>query len=119
MYKDVEQYVKTCHECQLNKQQPTSKPAGIGQVLPIPQRPWESIAMDFVGPLTRSNGSEYVFVIVDRFSSSVICYPLPHNFSAITVADVFIQKYYGRYGLPKSIVSDRDSRFTGKFWQSA
>jgi hypothetical protein len=51
MFKDVEKFVSTCKECQLNKQ-PTSKPAGVPHILPVPERPWQSIAMDFVGPLT-------------------------------------------------------------------
>ena len=42
---------------------------------------------------------------------------MPKNFSAVTVADVFIREIYGRYGLHDSIVSDRDVRFTGTFWQ--
>jgi hypothetical protein len=44
MFKDVEKFVSTCKECQLNKQ-PTSKPAGVPHILPVPEWPWQSIAI--------------------------------------------------------------------------
>jgi hypothetical protein len=117
MFKDVERYVKTCPQCQINKH-PTSKPAGVAHVLPIPEHPWESIAIDFCGPLTKSQGFENIMVIMDRFSGFLLLFPLPGHYSAMDVADVFIHTFYARYGFPQSIVSDRDPRFTGKFWQS-
>jgi hypothetical protein len=117
MFKDVDKFVSTCKECQLNKQ-PTSKPAGVPHILPVPERPWQSIAMDFVGPLTESQGFKNILVIMDRFSGFLLCFPLPEKYSAIHAADTFLQTFYGRYGLPETIISDRDSRFTGKFWQT-
>jgi hypothetical protein len=117
MFKDVEKFVSTCKECQLNKQ-PTSKPAGVPHILPVPERPWQSIAMDFVGPLTESQGFKNILVIMDRFSGFLLCFPLPEKYSAIHAADTFLHTFYGRYGLPETIISDRDSRFTGKFWQT-
>jgi hypothetical protein len=92
----------TCKECQLNKQS-TSKPAGITHILPVPERPWQSIAMDFVGP-------KNIFVVMDRFSGFLLCFPLPDKFSTINVADVFFHTFYGRLGLLEMIVSDRDAQ---------
>jgi transposase InsO family protein len=117
MFNDVEKFVSTCKECQLNKQ-PTSKPAGVPHILPVPERPWQSIAMDFVGPLTESQGFKNILVIMDRFSGFLLCFPLPEKYSAIHAADTFLHTFYGRYGLPETIISDRDSRFTGMFWQT-
>ena len=93
-------------------------PAGSAHILPIPERPWDSIGIDFLGPLPKSGGHKNIMVIVDRFSSFLLCFPLPEKFSAVHVSDIFVQNFYGKYGLPKSIVSDRDSRFTGGFWQA-
>jgi transposase InsO family protein len=117
MFKDVERYVQTCPDCQVNKQ-PTTKPAGVAHVLPIPERPWQSVAIDFIGPITASQGYTNIMVIMDRFSGFLLCFPLKNKFSAVDVADTFLFTFYGRYGLPESIVSDRDTRFTGKFWES-
>ena len=116
MYRDVEGFVRTCPECQLNKL-PTNKPAGYAHTIPLPTQPWQSIAIDFIGPITESKGYRYILSMVDRFSGFLLCTPMPNNFSAITVADIFIREIYGRYGLPDSIVSDWDARFMGKFWQ--
>jgi hypothetical protein len=74
--------------------------------------------MDFVGPLTESQGFKNILVIMDRFSGFLLCFPLPEKYSAIHAADTFLHTFYGRYGLPETIISDRDSRFTGKFWQT-
>jgi transposase InsO family protein len=117
MSDDVKKYVQSCPQCQVNKQ-PTTKPAGVAHILPIPDRPWQSIAIDFVGPLTEARGFNHIMVIMDRFSSFLLCYPLRKKFSTIDVADTFMHLFYGRYGLPESIVSDRDTRFTSHFWQS-
>jgi hypothetical protein len=115
MFKDVERYVQTCPDCQVNKQ-PTKKPAGVGHVLPIPERPWQSVAINFIGSITASQGYTNIMVIMDRFSGFLLCFPLKNKFSAVDVADTFPFTFCGRYGLPESIVSDRDTRFTGKFW---
>jgi hypothetical protein len=55
---------------------------------------------------------------MDRFSEFLLCFPLPEKYSAIHAAHTFLHTFYGRYGLPETIISDRDSRFTGKFWQT-
>jgi hypothetical protein len=80
--------------------------------------PWQSIAMDFVGPLTESQGFKNILVIMDQFSGFLLCFPLPEKYSAIHAADTFLHTFYGTYGLPETIISDSDSRFTGKFWQA-
>jgi transposase InsO family protein len=117
MFKDVEKFVSTCKEFQLNKL-PTSKPAGVPHILLVPERPWQSIAMDFVGPLTESQEFKNILVIMDRFSGFLLCFLPPEKYSAIHAADTFLHTFHGRYGLPETIISDRDSWFTGKFWQA-
>jgi hypothetical protein len=82
MYKDVERYVRTYPQYQLNKQ-PIAKPAGVAHVLPIPEKPWESIAIDFAGPITTSQGFKYIMVIVDRFSGFLLCFPLAEIWTSL------------------------------------
>jgi hypothetical protein len=116
MYDDVKGYCQTCDTCQRNKQS-TTKPAGPARTMPIPSRPWESIAIDFMGPFNTSNGFKNIMVIQDRFSSSIIIEPLPDKYAAKDVADVMFKRYYGHYGFPESILSDRDPRFLSAFWK--
>jgi hypothetical protein len=116
MKKDFDQYVQECMLCQRNKNS-TGKPIGDPKIPEIPLRPWESIAIDFLGPFNVSNGYQHIMVVVDRFSSAIILVPLRNKFTARDVANAFLTEIYSTYGLPASILSDRDARFTSKFWQ--
>jgi hypothetical protein len=116
MRKDFDDYVNGCMTCQRNKDA-TGKPIGDPKIMDIPVKPWESIAIDLLGPFNVSNGYQNIMVIMDRFSSAIILAPLKGKYTTRDAANVFLTKVYSTYGLPASIVSDRDPRFTSKFWQ--
>jgi hypothetical protein len=116
MKRDFDEFCRECLECQRTKHL-TTKPPGEPHILDIPLQPWESIAIDFLGPFVSCNGYKNIMVIMDRFSSAIILIPLKEAFSSKDVADAFLIHFYARHGLPKSIVSDRDPRFTSHFWQ--
>jgi hypothetical protein len=116
MKKDFDDYVNNCMPCQ-RKKDATGKPFGEPRIPGIPVKPWESIAIDFLGPFHVSNGYQNVMVIIDRFSSAIILVPLKKNYTTKDVANAFLTEVYSTYGLPASILSDRDPRFTSKFWQ--
>ena len=78
---EVMSFVQKCDTCQRNKQ-PTKKPAGIAQMIQIPERPWQSISMDVAGPFVASMGFKYVLVIVDRCSSFTRIVPLKDRFTS-------------------------------------
>jgi hypothetical protein len=84
--------------------------------MPIPDRLWASIAMDFVGPFPLSNNFDYVWVILDHFTSLVHLVPMTTTVSTSKLATLFIEHIVRLHGLPNSIVSDRDTKFTAKFW---
>ncbi|KAE8694701.1 RNA-directed DNA polymerase-like protein [Hibiscus syriacus] len=83
MAEDVQAYMKTCLVCQQDKIE-AKKPAVLLQPLPIPERPWESISMDFI--------------------------------IAVEAARLFLKHVVKYWGMPKTIINDRDTRFTGRFW---
>jgi hypothetical protein len=114
---DVQTYVRTCPECQLNKPV-QQKPIGLLTPLPIPGRPWESIGIDFVTglPLTKE-GYSVMMTVVDRLSKFLVLIPTIAAFDAITVAELFLTHVVKRFGFPLSIVSDRDPRFISRFWE--
>jgi transposase InsO family protein len=114
--KDFDQYVQECMLCLRNKDS-TGKPIGDPKILDIPLRPWESIAIDFLGPFSVSDGYQNIMVVMDRFSSAIILIPLRSKFTARDVANAFLTDVYSTHGLPSSLLSDRDARFTSKFWQ--
>nr|GEV77433.1 hypothetical protein [Tanacetum cinerariifolium] len=71
MHQDVAQFMKGCVLCSTSK--PTNRKVGLYTPLSVPNRPWESISMDFVGGLPRTRkGNDYFFVVVDRFSKMVV-----------------------------------------------
>jgi hypothetical protein len=113
---DVEQYCKTCPICQTTKSS-TQRVPGLLHSLPIPARPWGSIAMDFVGPFPESGGYDYLWVIICRLTSMVHLVPIRTTTKASELAWLYIKEIVRLHGLAESIVSDRDSKFTSRFWR--
>jgi len=109
--------VRTCDVCQRNKKS-TALPPGEAKVMPIPRKFWDSISMDFYGPLTPSKGFHNILVMLDRLSGEVILVPLPKKYSAKDTADAYLKHVYPKAGLASEILSDRDTRFTSAFWQT-
>jgi hypothetical protein len=117
MNESVSRYVRGCSLCATSK--PSNRKLGLYTPLPVPSRPWESISMDFVGGLPMSRrGHDYLYVVVDRFSKMCILMPCTKQVTAEQTTQLFFQNVWVHFGLPKSIISDRDSRFVGSFWSS-
>ena len=55
--------------------------------------------------------------MVDRLTKFAHFFSISSDYSAAQVAELFFREVFKLHGLPKTIVSDRDSRFTGAFWQ--
>jgi hypothetical protein len=116
LYADVCRYVSSCDSCQRNK--PLSgKPQGLLTPLPVAERPWDHISMDFVMALPKTlSGHDAVLVVVDRFSKMVKFIPTTNTVTAEVSARLCMDNVFKVFGMPKTIVSDRDPRFTGKFF---
>ena len=115
MKKDVKAHVRACETCQRAKME-TLKPAGLLQPLPVPDRVWEDISMDFIEGLPLVRGYSVIFVVVDRLSKYAHFSALAHPFSAKAVAECFVQNIAKLHGMPRTIVSDRDRVFISEFW---
>ena len=92
------------------------QPRGLLEPLPIAEWPWESVTMDFIIGLPKSEGYGYIIVVVDRFSKYATFIAAPKDCTAEETARLFLMNVVKYWGLPNFIISDRDSRFTGKFW---
>ncbi|GJV35445.1 putative reverse transcriptase domain-containing protein [Tanacetum coccineum] len=80
---------------------------------------YEGIAMDFVTKLPRtSSGHDTIWVIVDRLTKSAHFLPMREDYKMDRLARLYLNEIVARHGVPISIISDRDSRFTSRFWQS-
>ncbi|KAE8972582.1 hypothetical protein PF004_g24723 [Phytophthora fragariae] len=118
MAQSVEKYVDSCELCQRNKSV-RGRAAGLLHPLEIPGNRWENISMDFLSPLpTTQAGFDAVFVIVDRLTKRAHFLPTHSTATAATTAQLFCDFYQRLHGLPLSIVSDRDTKFTAALWRS-
>ena len=114
--KDVAKFCLTCGTCQAVKPI-TQRPMGLLHPLPIPSRPWESIGMDFIGPLPPSpEGYNFIWVVIDRMTSMVHLVALKTSATAVEVAEKYLKEIVRLHGVASSVVSDRDPRFTSAFW---
>ena len=73
--------------------------------------------MDFMGPLPVSNGHDYLLVMIDCFTSEVHLIPMTTRVTAKEVAWLFLKEIVRLHGVPESIMSDRDTKFTSRFWK--
>jgi hypothetical protein len=114
MSQEVRDFTDACDGCGRNKSW-RSKRRGFLKPLPIPDRIWAEISMDFITDLPESEGCKNMVVITDRLGKGVIADGL-EDLEAETVAKWFIRRYYPHHFLPFAIVSDRGTQFTGALW---
>ena len=115
---DVADFCTSCMSCQRNK--PTNrKPIGLLQPMPIAFRPWQTISIDFITKLPKTvDGYDSVMVVVDQLSKRAHFIPTTNDVSAAGVAHLFFNNIWKHHGLPVTIISDRDFKFTSHFWKT-
>jgi RNase H-like domain found in reverse transcriptase/Integrase zinc binding domain len=120
MVHDTRIYCESCRTCKRSKPS-NQKPYGLLNPLPILAQPWQSIGIDFVGPLPESKNRDGAFdsitIVIDLLTAMVHLIPSRTNYKAKEIAELMFEHVYKLHGLPKSIVSDRDVLFTSTFWQ--
>ncbi|KAL0546403.1 hypothetical protein IC582_016311 [Cucumis melo] len=117
MKREVAEFVSRCLVCQQVKA-PRQKPAGLLQPLSIPEWKWENVSMDFITGLPRTlRGFTVIWVVVDRLTKSTHFVPGKSTCTASKWAQLYMSEIVRLHGVPVSIVSDRDARFTSKFWK--
>jgi hypothetical protein len=87
-------------------------------LLYLPQTsPWELVSMDYMSgfPSTK-HGNNCVFVVVDWFSKMAILAPCKKSITTEATAKLFFECVWVHFGIPWTIISDRDNRFLSTFW---
>ncbi|GBG90119.1 hypothetical protein CBR_g50212 [Chara braunii] len=117
MFDDAKKYVETCQICQRDKPR-SQAPLGLLKPLPIPPGPGQSVSMDFMDTLvTSKSGKRHIFIIINRFTKYARLVAMPESARSDHVIKLFKDNWVRDFGLPKTIVSDRDVRFTSELWK--
>lgn len=106
----VAKFVQECEICQHAKVEHIKQP-GLLQPLDVPNQAWQVVYMDFIEGLPKSPKFDTILVVIDKYTKYAHFNPLAHPFSALTVAQAYLDSVYKLHGLPKGIVSDRDKIF--------
>nr|KYP33716.1 Transposon Ty3-G Gag-Pol polyprotein [Cajanus cajan] len=118
MKREVEEFVNACLVCQKAKVE-HQKPSGLMQPLDVPVWKSDNISMDFVVGLPKTmKNLDAIWVIVDRLTKSAHFIPINIRYPLERLTKLYIGEIVRLHGVPTSIVSDRDPRFTSRFWES-
>jgi hypothetical protein len=116
--KDIANYLAKCLECQQIKAE-HRHPVGLLQPLPIPEWKWETISMEFITRLPNlTKQNDVIMVVVEKLSKSAHFVPVKSTCKALDIANIFMKEIFILHGMPKEIVSNRDTKFTSRFWKS-
>ena len=109
MSRDIEQYVKSCIECQRKK---APRPGRFGMLEPLTiHHPFYRVGIDFLGPLPTSHGKRYIVVAIDYFTKWIET-RATSTCSAQATAKFMIEQIFCRHGAPSILVSDQGRNFT-------
>ncbi|GKA13368.1 putative reverse transcriptase domain-containing protein [Tanacetum coccineum] len=115
---EIATYVSKCLTCAKVKAE-YQKPSGFLVQPVIPVWKWENITMDFVTKLPKTtSGQDTIWVIVDRLTKFAHFLPIKKTDSMEKLTRQYLKELVSRHGVPVSIISDRDSKFTSHFWKS-
>lgn len=117
MKADLLVFCRSCDVCQKIKNSNFNR-YGFLIPNPIPSKPYESISMDLVVNLPLSEGYNAVYVVVDRLTKHAQFIPTTTGISSEDFAYLFTKKVVSKFGLPESVITDRDPRWTSDFWRA-
>jgi hypothetical protein len=117
MKKEVVDFIVRCIECQKVKAE-HKHPASLLQHFLIPEWKWEVITMDFITKFPRtSKQHDSIMVVVDKVTKATHFVPVNSTYKATDIAKIYMREITKLHGIPKTIVSDRVSKFTSNFWK--
>ena len=115
MKRDVSEFVTKCMVCQKVKAE-HQVPLGLLQPIRIPEWKWDRITMDFVvGLPLKIRKHDSIWVVVDRLTKSAHFLPVGTDYALNKLVELYIREIVRLHGIPISIISDRDPRFTSRF----
>ena len=116
MSQDVRAFVIDCPVCQTEKSSHL-RPAGRLMPLALPTRKWEHVAIDFVTGMPEDSGMNAIMTVVDKATKMCHFILCSEAVAAKGTAQLYWNNMGKLHGIPAVIISDRDSRFTSRFWR--
>jgi len=113
---DIKRFIKNWDTCQTTKVV-RHAPYGLLESHEAPDRPWQSIAMDFITDLPKSEGHDTILVVIDRLIKMSHFIPYSKDLDARQFANLFMKEIVWLHGLPHDIITDRGSLFTSALWK--
>ena len=113
----MEQYIKSCVTCQQNRTE-FRREVRLLKPLPISTKCWKNVSMDFVTHLPESKGFDSIMVVVDRVRKMAHFVPTQDTATTQKIGQLYFDKVVKHQGMQKSIISDRDLKFTSCFWRA-
>ncbi|KAJ3656460.1 hypothetical protein Zmor_015536 [Zophobas morio] len=115
---DVQKYVRGCLVCATTKRGGARQPRAPLRAY-IPKKPWQTIAVDYMGPYHETPaGNRYLLVVTDIFSKWVEAFPVPRATAKATVR-LMEEEVFCRWGYLRSVISDNGTQFTSEAFQNA
>lgn len=74
--------------------------------------------MDLIEGLPKSDGYDCILVVVDRLTKMALFIPTSRDLTAESLASLYLEHVFSKHGIPQSVISDRGSEFTSRFWRS-
>src|SRR6266481_1633377 len=108
-------YCKSCTTCSHVKPQ-QHKPYGLLKQLPVPEKPWNSISMDFIEQLPLSSGYTSILVIVDCLSKQSLFIPTYNTITSCNLVQLFVLHIFSKHRVPSHVMSNHGSEFVSHFF---
>ncbi|GJP62475.1 hypothetical protein CLOP_g19531 [Closterium sp. NIES-67] len=90
----------------------------IATPLPVPEQPWQVVSLDFITGLpTTTSGHDAILIVIDKFSKIGHFIPTHTTVRTEETAQLFVRYIISQHGIPTTLISDRDPKFTSKFWK--
>ncbi|KAI0995291.1 Transposon Ty3-I Gag-Pol polyprotein [Podosphaera aphanis] len=110
----ISQYTNNCYTCKrINPSR--LKYQGLLKQLPVPERRWRDVSVDFIGPLPELDGFDCIMVVGYRLTKARHFIPCETTIDAIGTAKLFYKHIWKHHGFPESVISDRGPQFLAKF----
>lgn len=113
---DVKRFVRNCQTCR-RSHAPRDRPPGLLKPLPIPDRPWQHISVDFKEFPPAKSRHDMLIVFICRLGKRSISIPCYKNTDAKETARIYLDRVWRYYGPAETIVSDRGPQFVSEFWK--